>query len=255
MLNFAERISLKPKQSNQLQGAAAGRKGKGASQKVHSGGTVGTGSLGIFKARDVGTSMALYRYDPFTPVSRASAHPSLRVFVPSVDTQQRYVDVWESEWSSTRISTRAGGDLAHLFLLPDWLDEGSSGAMVYAPDASTSSSTDILDELLRLVDGWDGDGSVAPSRTIKSVAMDVFSRLGAYIHEAETEVDSSSGEVTFTWFFEDDSSVSVNVLPDGRVVVVEASLRKPSRRTVLTRPQFDRLERVAVDAGLHRLHG
>lgn len=114
--------------------------------------------------------------------------------------------------------------------------------------------TDVLSEVLKLDDGWDGPGSIAPSLEAKLVSIEVFSHLASYLKDAEVEVDGSSGELTLSWYFDDDSCVSVTVLSDGRVVVLGARLGAAASPTVLTRDQLDRLGRVAVDAGLHRLH-
>ena len=123
------------------------------------------------------------------------------------------------------------------------------------PERNISSPITVLDEVLNLRDGWDGPESIAPSAATKELTIEVFSRLASYMVEAETEVDGSTGEVGLSWFFPDDSCVSIAILPDGRVVVVEARLGTSSRQVVLNRHELDRLGRVAVDAGLKRLNG
>lgn len=142
-----------------------------------------------------------------------------------------------------------------LLPLPGMTVELLNRQLQYAEPAPLHSF-EVLDQLFKLDDGWDGGGSVAPSDTVKAVAADVFSRLASYVTEAETEVDSSTGEVTLTWFLDGgEASVSVNVLPTGRVVVVTARIDRPSQRTELRREELGRLERVVIDAGLDRLNG
>jgi hypothetical protein len=142
-----------------------------------------------------------------------------------------------------------------LLPLPNLAGELLNRQLQYAEPVSLHSF-EVLDQLIKLDDGWDGDGSIGPSDTVKSVAAEVFSRLASYVTEAETEVDASTGEVTLTWFLDGgEASVSVNVLPNGRVVVVTARIDRPSQRTELGRDELGRLERVVIDAGLGRLHG
>lgn len=123
-------------------------------------------------------------------------------------------------------------------------------------NADEAEPTGLLGTLLRLADGWDGDESVAPTAEAKAVIPEVFSRLSRYMPFAEAEVDGSTGEATFSWYFNDHTqSVTVTVVPSGRVIVIQSEVGQPSRRTVLNADELARLGRAAVDAGLNRIDG
>lgn len=123
-------------------------------------------------------------------------------------------------------------------------------------NADEVEPTGLLGTLLRLADGWDGHESVAPTAEAKAVIPEVFSRLSRYMPFAEAEVDGSTGEATFSWYFNDHTqSVTVTVVPSGRVIVIQSEVGQPSRRTVLNADELARLGRAAVDAGLNRIDG
>lgn len=115
---------------------------------------------------------------------------------------------------------------------------------------------DVLLEILKLNDGWDGEGSLAPSSEAAGSAVEVFGRLSAYMAEAEIEVDGSTGDIGLTWYFDEHrSAVSLTILANGRVIVVSALAGRSGWRETLTPAQFNRLNRIVVDAGLHLIDG
>lgn len=126
------------------------------------------------------------------------------------------------------------------------------GADYLAPRASADSP--VLDAILRLKDGWDGEGSVAPPDAAKASVADVCSHLSHFMPAAEPEIDPSTGEVSFSWYFDDHTaSVSVTVLPSGRIVLVAARLGQPTRRQVFEPHEIARLNRAALGFGLNRV--
>lgn len=147
------------------------------------------------------------------------------------------------------INSAVGLDELILSVLPDAAESLPS-------NADEAEPTGLLGALLRLADGWDGDESVAPTAEAKAVIPEVFSRLSRYMASAEAEVDGTTGEATFSWYFNDHTqSVTVTVVPSGRVIVIQSEVGQPSRRTVLKADELARLGRAAVDAGLNRIDG
>jgi hypothetical protein len=101
-----------------------------------------------------------------------------------------------------------------------------------------------LSEILQLSDGWDGEGSLAPSPEACATAMQVFGRLSRYIPESEVEVDGSTGEICLTWYFDGHrSAVSITIFSSGNVVVVSAFAGQDGWRLTLKPHQIDRLSR------------
>ncbi|WP_313602469.1 hypothetical protein [Rhizobium sp.] len=76
----------------------------------------------------------------------------------------------------------------------------------------------IVHDLSRLVDGWAGTDSVAPSYPVLLDLLSVSSLIPASIVEPETEVDPDDGSVILRWFNEDASeSFSLTFLGKGEV--------------------------------------
>ncbi|GAA0754922.1 hypothetical protein GCM10010203_17060 [Actinomadura yumaensis] len=126
----------------------------------------------------------------------------------------------------------------------------SVGAAVYS-DASRPA---VIDEVVSLVSGWDGEGSIAPTSEGKRSTVEIAAILGKFIDSAEVEVDPSDGGVALRWFSNSERAlVSIDIRPTGKAVVVGTNVGGKSSRKMLAPNELHRVLRTAVDAGLTRL--
>lgn len=92
---------------------------------------------------------------------------------------------------------------------------------IFGASSGWSSVFDrLLVELGRLKEGWEGEGSVAPSaKTLRDVEQ-ALSVLPASTREPEVEVDSSDGSISFRWWSQDLSkSATLSFLGNGTAFI------------------------------------
>jgi len=112
----------------------------------------------------------------------------------------------------------------------------------------------VVDEILALVSGWDGEGSVAPSSEAKRVTVSIAAYFAGYLSSAEVEVDPSDGGVAFRWFNESKRAlVSVDVRPTGRVIVAGNQAEGRSSRKIFAPDAVGQMLRAAIDAGISQI--
>lgn len=145
-------------------------------------------------------------------------------------------------------------DFDHHLLPPEVSTIEPAAYNVAGTVEAEASRPAVVDEIVSLVSGWDGEGSIAPTSEGKRATVEIAGILGRFIDSAEVEVDPSDGGIALRWFSSNERAlVSIDIRPSGKAVVVGTNVGGKSSRKMLAPNELHRVLRTAVDAGLTRL--
>jgi hypothetical protein len=157
-----------------------------------------------------------------------------------------------SEWSAGTLlalrPTFAGGDwlgIEHSILGDDWIEAALSppaksfGVLgTWRPKVESrlwsNAMADCVDRLGRMVDGWAGPGSVAPTTEILEEVQEFTPILPLRTRIPEIEVEPGDGEVKLAWRASSQPrSLAVAFSGDGVARVLQANLDEPVEHSLV----------------------
>lgn len=130
-----------------------------------------------------------------------------------------------------------------------WSSKKHIAKLAVAVPMTESPSSAVLDQLLALRSGWDGQGGVAPTSEAKRSLIGVVGCIPDRIVSAEVEVDADDGQISFAWYGADRRSVvMLHIQPSGRVLLVKAAAGEPAKTSSWESSKLPNLPRALTDA-------
>lgn len=192
-----------------------------------------------------------------TPTQLASLHGSLRnVYVANSTSDQSdgvsIVDDLQVTYHKAMGAFRRMLWKEHAtedFAAPVWKKKWDSSTA--DADALPSATDLIQSEIERLEDGWDGDGSAAPTAAARQSLAEVIPLIGGTISSADIEVDPSGGEISFKWFSaRTDQALAITILGSGKVIAVHLGAEGAAQRWTFAVDQLSAIPRAIAKVDL-----
>ncbi len=112
-----------------------------------------------------------------------------------------------------------------------------------SPPPIVTFAMQLMVELGRLEDGWDGPGSTAPRDEITKSLLAVTQALPPNTVEPEAEVDSSDGSIALRWFSRDNTSTLSVRLIDQNIICTFSQISGKPQGAMFSRDQVTLMAR------------